>query len=37
MKEEAGRKDNTSSYMFVKLEGTLWIREAFLMAQYYST
>jgi hypothetical protein len=32
VKEEAGRKDQVSSYMFVKLEGTLWFREAFLMA-----
>jgi len=32
IKTEAGRKDNYENYMFTKLEGTLWVREAFLKA-----
>jgi len=35
IKTEAGRKDNYENYMFTKLEGTLWVREAFLKAQYH--
>ena len=35
VKEDAGRKPSTW-YMLIKLEGVLWIREAFLLASYFS-